>query len=63
MTLSYRLFWSFDGRRMSLQYLSAGGRYTTERRLTGWNELVKLVEGQAGAIQQRRRARLPIGTP
>jgi len=29
MTLSYRLFWSFDGRRMSLQYLSAGSRYTT----------------------------------
>ncbi len=28
MTLSYRPFWSFDGRRMSLGYLSAGGRYT-----------------------------------
>jgi Transposase len=32
MTLSYRPFWSFDGRRMSLEYLSAGGRYTTGRK-------------------------------
>jgi len=29
MTLSYRPFWSFDGRQMSLEYLSAGSRYTT----------------------------------
>src|SRR2546429_3863186 len=26
--LSYRSFWPCDGRRMSLGYLSAGGRYT-----------------------------------
>jgi hypothetical protein len=34
-----------------------------ERCLKGWNELVKLVEGQAREIQQLRRARLHIGTP
>src|SRR6266446_10726532 len=34
-----------------------------ERRLKGRNELGKLVEGQAGEIQQRRRARLHIGKP
>src|SRR6266446_1686645 len=32
-----------------------------EGRLKGWDQLLKLVEGQAGEIQELRRARLHIG--
>ena len=32
-----------------------------KHRLEGWDQLVKLVEGQAGKIQQLRGARLVIG--
>ena len=32
-----------------------------ERRLEGWDELLKLVEGQAGQIQELQRAGLYVG--
>jgi hypothetical protein len=39
------------------------GHMGLERRLAGRDELLKRVEGQAGEIQQLRRARLHIGKP
>ena len=39
------------------------GHRGLERRLAGRDALLTLVEGQAGAIQQLRRARRPIGKP
>src|SRR5215813_3340496 len=37
--LPYRPFCPFDGRRVSLWYLSAGGRYTAQRRINGFFSL------------------------
>jgi len=37
------------------------GHVALERGLKGWDQLLKLVEGQAGEIQELRRARLHIG--
>jgi hypothetical protein len=39
------------------------GHMRLKRRLKGWDQLLKLVEGQAGEIQDFRRARLQIGKP
>jgi len=40
--LSFRTFWSNDGRRVSLRYLSAVGRYTTLYRVWHDQPLVPL---------------------
>ena len=34
-----------------------------ERRLEGWNQVLKLVEGQAGQIQELHGAGLQLGEP